>query len=140
MLEKIEEQKRISSGIDKIDLKCAVIVSIDQYFYRTVNYRHSNNPLSTIGAENTGGRYNFHPPDGQSFPCLYCAEEDITATTEKFYGLKNDKKPLPPHTVVCFQARLSQVVDISDRQKCELANFFSFKVTEDIQTNTYPLF
>lgn len=122
MLEKTTEQQRISSAISKIDLKYAVITSIDQYFYRTVNYRYSGDPLSTTGAERTGGRYNYRPPNGQSFPCLYCGEEDTTATTEKFYGLKRDKKPLPPHTVVCFKARLSNVVDISDSIKCKSAN------------------
>jgi RES domain-containing protein len=122
MLEKTTEKQRISHAISQINLKNAVITSTEQYFYRTVNYRYSRNPLSTKGAETTGGRYNYRPPDRLSFPCLYCGEEDITATTEKFYGLKRNKKPLPPHVVVCFKARLSQVIDLSDRHKCELAN------------------
>lgn len=122
MLDKTIEQQRIANAVSKINLKNAVILSIDHYFYRTVNYRHSGNPLSTKGAEITGGRYNHRPTNGVSFSVLYCGEEDLTATTEKFYGLKRDKKPLPPHTVVCFQARLSQVIDMSDRAKCELAN------------------
>jgi RES domain-containing protein len=124
MLEKTTEQQRISHAISQINLKNAVITSIEQYFYRTVNYRYSRNPLSTKGAEQTGGRYNYRPPAQLSFPCLYCGEEDITATTEKFYGLKRNKKPLPPHVVVCFQARLSQVIDISTCDKCELANIY----------------
>ncbi|MDJ0902968.1 MAG: RES family NAD+ phosphorylase [Xenococcus sp. MO_188.B8] len=105
-----------------MNLENAVITNIDQYFYRTVNYRYSGDPLSTKGAEKTGGRYNYRPPNGLSFPCLYCGEKDLTATTEKFYGLKLNNKPLPPHTVICFKAHLSQVIDISDQVKCELAN------------------
>jgi hypothetical protein len=49
MLEKTTEQQRISHPISQINLKNAVLTSIEQYFYRTVNYRYSRNPLSTKG-------------------------------------------------------------------------------------------
>ena len=72
MHQKTTEQQRISHAISKINLKHAVIAGIDEYFYRTVNYRRSGDPLSTKGAESTGGRYNYRPPNKSSFACLYC--------------------------------------------------------------------
>lgn len=114
-------QEKIFQALETLDLSRAVIISVDGYYYRTISYRRSKEPLSTIGAKKTGGRYNFRPANGNSISCLYCGERDITATTEKFYGLKRDQKPLPPHTVVAVAVKLSQVLDLSDHNKCEQA-------------------
>ena len=82
------EQQRIELLITDFSLKNAIATHLEGYFYRTVNYRYSRQPLSTSGAEITEGRYNFRPLQGESFSCLYCADRDITASTEKFYNLK----------------------------------------------------
>lgn len=116
-----KEQQKIAALIAKIQLKDAVITNIEGYFYRTVSYRYSRNALSTKGAQITGGRYNFCPPNGNSFPCLYCGEQDLTASTEKFYRLKTKKAPLPPHTVVCVKVRLSKVLNLDTPDKCQQA-------------------
>jgi RES domain-containing protein len=121
MDEKEKEQQRIEQLLTDFSLENAVTRNIEGYFYRTVNYRYSRQPLSTRGAEITGGRYNFRPNNGTSFPCLYCAEKDVTASTEKFYNLKTQNAPLPPHTVVCISVRLQQVLDLSTPEKCEQA-------------------
>ena len=113
-------QLKIAQALAKADLSRATIIPIDDHYYRTVNYRRSKEPLSTFGAEKTGGRYNFRPLADNSVPCLYCGEEDTTATTEKFYGLKRNKKPLPPHTVVSVKVKLCQVLDLTSHRKCEL--------------------
>jgi RES domain-containing protein len=118
MEEKETQQQRIDQLLADFSLDNAVIRNIEGYFYRTVNYRYSRQPLSTRGAELTGGRYNFRPPDGTSFPCLYCAEQDVTASTEKFYNLKTNNAPLPPHTVVCISVRLQRVLDLSTPKNC----------------------
>ena len=81
MCQEETEQQRISHAINKVNLKNAVIISIDQHFYRTVNYCRSRDPLST---------------------------------TEKYNDSILGNKPLTPHTVICFQACLSKVIDISD--------------------------
>jgi RES domain-containing protein len=121
MDEKEKEQQRIEQLLTSFSLENAVTRNIEGYFYRTVNYRYSRQPLSTRGAEITGGRYNFRPNNGTSFPCLYCAEKDVTASTEKFYNLKTQNAPLPPHTVVCISVRLQQVLDLSTPEKFEQA-------------------
>lgn len=114
-------QLKIAQALNSVDLSKALIVTVDGYYYRTISYRRSQESLSTIGAEKTGGRYNFRPVDANSMPCLYCGEKDITATTEKFYGLKRDNKPLPPHTVVSIAVKLNHVLDLSDHDKCNRA-------------------
>ena len=113
------KQQEIALALEKVDLGQATLVGIDRYYYRTLAYRRSKDPLSTVGAEKTGGRYNFRPHNSSSFPCLYCGEEDITATTEKFYNLKSYKKPLPPHTVVAIEVKLTYVLDISTPNRCK---------------------
>ena len=72
------EQQRIELLIADFRLESTIMSHLEGYFYRTVNYRYSRQPLSTKGAEITGGRYNFRPPQGESFPCLYCANRDTT--------------------------------------------------------------
>ena len=114
-------QLEIAQALSSVDLTKAIIISIDGFYYRTISYRRSTESLSTVGAEKTGGRFNFRPVDANSMPCLYCGEKDVAATTEKFYGLKRDNKPLPPHTVVSIAVKLNHVVDLSDRNQCNLA-------------------
>jgi RES domain-containing protein len=121
MDEKEREQQRIEQLFANFSWDNAVIKELEGYFYRTVNYRYSLQALSTRGAEITGGRYNFRPNNGTSFPCLYCAEKDVTASTEKFYNLKTQNAPLPPHTVVCISVRLQRVLDLSTPENCEQA-------------------
>ena len=115
------EQQRIESLLAGFSLKCSTITHLEGYFYRTVNYRYSRQPLSTKGAEITGGRYNFRPPQGESFPCLYCADRDITASTEKFYNLKTNHAPLPPHTIVSIWVKLERVLNLSSPEYCQAA-------------------
>ena len=123
MSEKIQEQNRIRDAINNIDLYQADIISLEHYCYRANSYRYSNKPLSTLGAEKTGGRYNFKSRDENklSFPCLYCSETDFTSITEKFHEAKYNGEPLPPFTVVCFKANLTKVLDISSNIKCKKA-------------------
>ncbi len=116
------QQQRIEDLISSIRWQQSVFTSLDGNFYRTVSYRYSRQPLSTRGAELTGGRYNFRPPNGTSFSCLYCGELDFTASTEKFYNLKTQNAPLPPHTVVCLMVKLQRVLDLTSPDKCESAN------------------
>lgn len=115
------EQQRVELLLAGFSLKCLTITHLEGYFYRTVNYRYSRQPLSTSGAEITGGRYNFRPPQGESFPCLYCANRDITASTEKFYNLKTNNAPLPPHTIVSIWVKLERVLNLSSLEYCQAA-------------------
>jgi RES domain-containing protein len=115
------EQQRVELLLTSFSLKCSTITHLEGYFYRTVNYRYSRQPLSTRGAEITGGRYNFRPPQGESFPCLYCANRDITASTEKFYNLKTNDAPLPPHTIVSIWVKLERVLNLSSPEYCQAA-------------------
>jgi RES domain-containing protein len=115
------ERKKIERLLTHFQIENSITVALDGYYYRTVSYRYSRQPFSTKGAELTGGRYNFRPREGNSFPCLYCAERDLTASTEKFYNLKTQNAPLPPHTVVCIHVKLQKVLDLSTPDKCQLA-------------------
>jgi RES domain-containing protein len=123
------EQQRIELLLANFSLKNSTVTRVEGYFYRTVNYRYSRQPLSTRGAEITGGRYNFRPPQGESLPCLYCAERlvvalalrDITASTEKFYNLKTNNAPLPPHTIVSIWVKLERVLNLSSPAYCQAA-------------------
>jgi RES domain-containing protein len=115
------EQQRVELLLADFSLECSTITHLEGYFYRTVNYRYSRQPLSTKGAEITGGRYNFRHPQGESFPCLYCADRDITASTEKFYNLKTNNAPLPPHTIVSIWVKLERVLNLSSPKYCQAA-------------------
>jgi RES domain-containing protein len=115
------EQQRVELLLANFSLKCSTITHLEGYFYRTVNYRYSRQLLSTKGAEITGGRYNFRPPQGESFPCLYCANRDTTASTEKFYTLKTNNAPLPPHTIVSIWVKLERVLNLSSPEYCQAA-------------------
>ena len=121
MNESLTEHERLERLLENFNLENRSAVTVDEYYYRTVSYRYSCLPLSTRGAELTGGRYNFRPQQGTSFPCLYCANRDFTASTEKFYNLKTQNAPLPPHTVVCLHVSLQHVLDLSTPDKCRLA-------------------
>lgn len=121
MDEKTIEQQRIELLLADLRFKNAIVTHVEGYFYRTVNYRYSRQPLSTRGAEVTGGRYNFRPSPGESFPCLYCADRDITASTEKFYNLKINNAPLPPHTIVSMWVKLERVLNLSSPEYCQVA-------------------
>lgn len=121
MNERQIEQQRVELLLANFSLKNSTITHLEGYFYRTVNYRYSRQPLSTKGAEITGGRYNFRPPQGESFPCLYCANRDITASTEKFYNLKTNNTPLPPHTIVSIWVKLDRVLNLSSPEYCQVA-------------------
>ncbi|MEM7591291.1 MAG: RES family NAD+ phosphorylase [Cyanobacteria bacterium P01_A01_bin.83] len=96
--------------------------SVQGDFYRVVSFKRSQGMLSTKGAELTGGRFNFRPPGGNSFPTLYCSQTNFTAIHERFYNLITDRKPLPPHTVACIQVDLARVWDLSSVQLCQQAN------------------
>ena len=115
------EQQRIELLLANFSFENSTITHLEGYFYRTVNYRYSRQPLSTRGAEITGGRYNFRPPQGESFPCLYCANRDTTASTEKFYNLKTNNAPLPPHTIVSIWVKLERVLNLSSPEYCQAA-------------------
>jgi RES domain-containing protein len=115
------EQQRIELLLADFSLNNSTITQLEEYFYRTVNYRYSRQPLSTKGAEITGGRYNFRPPQGESFPCLYCADRDTTASTEKFYNLRTNNAPLPPHTIVSISVKLERVLNLSSPDYCQAA-------------------
>ncbi len=119
--ERVIEQDRINELLESFDLSEAVIVPVAQIFYRVVNYRYSSEPLSTKGAELTGGRYNFKSREKNSFPCLYCGEEEFTASTEKFYKLRINNQPRPPHTVVGVDVKLSRVLDLRTPDCCAQA-------------------
>lgn len=120
MNEYSQEHARLERLLEKFHLNNWNPLVIEGYYYRTVSYRYSRAPLSTKGAELTGGRYNFRPPVGTSFPCLYCAERDVTASSEKFYNLKTQNAPLPPHTVVCLHVKLQKILDLSTFERCQL--------------------
>jgi RES domain-containing protein len=119
MNERQIEQQRVELLLADFSWKYSTITHLEGYFYRTVNYRYSRQPLSTRGAEITGGRYNFRPPQRESFPCLYCADRDITASTEKFYNLKTNNAPLPPHTIVSIWIKLERVLNLSSPEYCQ---------------------
>ncbi len=121
MNERQIEQQRVKLLLADFSLKNSTITHLEGYFYRTVNYRYSRQPLSTKGAEITGGRYNFRPSQCESFPCLYCADRDITASTEKFYNLKTNNAPLPPHTIVSIWVKLERVLNLSSPGYCQAA-------------------
>lgn len=115
------ERDRLKRLLESFNLENGDTTTVEGYYYRTISYQYSRQPLSTKGAELTGGRYNFRPQQGTSFPCLYCANRDFTASTEKFYNLKTQNAPLPPYTVVCFHVSLQNVLDLSTPDKCQLA-------------------
>lgn len=120
MNESNAEHERLERLLESFNLENRIAIALEGYYYPTISYRYSRQPLSTKGAELTGGRYNFRPQQGTSFPCLYCAERDFTASTEKFYNLKIQNAPLPPHTVVCLQVNLQNVLDLSTPERCKL--------------------
>ncbi len=57
----------------------------------------------------------------KSFPCLYCGEEEFTASTEKFYNLRKNNQPRPPHTVFGVEVNLSRVLDLRTPDCCDQA-------------------
>ena len=119
--ERAEEQERINLLLQTIDLSSAVITEVKGYFYRTVRYCYSSEPLSTKGAEKAGGRYNFKPAQRNSFPCFYCADHEDTATTESFYGLRINGDPRSPHTTFAVYVNLSRMLDLSTENYCTRA-------------------
>ena len=127
---KISYQEKINNLSQSFDLLSADIISIEGFFYRTINYRYSFDPLSTKGAEITGGRYNFKPKSGQSFSCLYCGNEEFTATIEKYYNLKISDQPRPPHTTVSIEVKLSKILDLRTPEMCQKAGIDWYNINQ----------
>ena len=46
---------------------------------------------------------------------------DTTASTEKFYNLKINNAPLPPHTIVSMWVKLERVLNLSSSEYCQVA-------------------
>lgn len=115
------QENRLNQLLQTFSLETAVIRPIEGYFYRTVNYKYSAYPLSTRGAELTGGRYNFKPNKSESISCFYCADYEHTAFTEKFYRLKIANQPRPPHTTFGLEIKLSRLLDLRTLEFCQQA-------------------
>ena len=131
----VTEQQKINQLLQSLDLYSAIIVNLEGYYYRSINYGFSKEPLSTKGAEITGGRYNFKPKTGTSFPCFYCADHEDTATTEKFYGLRLAGKPRSPHTTFAVELKLSRMLDLRSEEFCHKAGVNWESINQDWRYN-----
>lgn len=118
---KESEDNRLKELLQPFELESAVISNLEGYYYRSVNYKYSSQPLSTRGAEITGGRYNFKPNSTESFPCFYCADNEHTASTEKFYNLRLNNQPRPPHVTFAVEVKLSRLLDLRTLEGCQKA-------------------
>jgi RES domain-containing protein len=85
------------------------------FVYRIIAERHRDSPLSAIGSIRSGGRYNAP----NTFPVLYCADNQMTAMREVealFTTADGQLKGAPrdPDLVLSLRCELARVLDLTD--------------------------
>lgn len=103
-------------------------------WWRIVDHKYSNSPLSSIGSLKVGGRFNIgnnlSPSGFKPFPVLYIAENEDTAYNEKFgqttaaNGLTSNELALrasSSYTAVRLQINIDNVFDL-----CNANNLIQF--------------
>lgn len=80
-------------------------VSLQAPFFRSLDYRYIQDPLSSLGALKHGGRYNRKG----LFEVLYLAPDPETSVKE---GLKSFSGYLPPRVLVTVNVHLQKVLDL----------------------------
>jgi RES domain-containing protein len=95
-------------------LERAPLVPYTDYAYRIVAEKWRESPLSALGSVRAGGRYNAP----NSFPVLYCADNQITALMEVealFTTADGQLRGVPrnPDLILTIQCALSRVLDLT---------------------------
>jgi RES domain-containing protein len=80
-------------------------ISVQAPFFRSLDYKYIQDPLSSLGALKHGGRYN----QKGSFEVLYLAPDPETAAKE---ALKSFSGYLPPRILLTVNVHLQKVLDI----------------------------
>lgn len=100
-------------------LAAAPLVSCSGYSYRIIEERWRHDPLSTIGAFESGGRYN--PP--RTFPVLYTSGSRITALreTQALFETADGRLadvPRNPELLLTLEISLYAVLDLTQPDLC----------------------
>lgn len=103
----------------KATLNTTPLVSYSGYSYRVIEDRWRNDPLSAIGALQSGGRYNAPG----AFSLLYTANSRITAfrETQALFDTENGQLrdvPRNPELVLTLEVTLLCVLDLTDPDLC----------------------
>lgn len=127
----LEDQRQRAEGLLLETMRlCSTSNFSAEGWSRIVDYRHSLDPLSTLGSiTGVGGRFNvgagLSPGVFTAFPALYCAEDYTTAYLEKFgspetahpnnlSGADLALRRPGSFSQVRLNAKLENVLDISD--------------------------
>jgi RES domain-containing protein len=100
-------------------LSVTPLVKYSGYTYRVIEDRWRNDPLSAIGALQSGGRYNAPG----TFPLLYTANSRITAfkETQALFDTEDGQLrdvPRNPELVLTLEVALHCVLDLTDPDLC----------------------
>ncbi len=103
----------------KAILNTAPLVTYSGYSYRVIEDRWRNDPLSAIGALQSGGRYNAPG----TFSLLYTANSRITAfkETQALFNTENGQLrdvPRNPELVLTLEVTLLCVLNLTDPDVC----------------------
>jgi RES domain-containing protein len=103
----------------KATLNTTPLVTYSGYSYRVIEDRWRNDPLSAIGALQTGGRYNAPG----TFSLLYTANSRITAfkETQALFDTEDGQLrdvPRNPELILTLEITLLCVLDLTDPDLC----------------------
>jgi RES domain-containing protein len=103
----------------KATLNTTPLVTYSGYSYRVIDDRWRNDPLSAIGALQSGGRYNAPG----TFSLLYTANSRITAfkETQALFDTEDGQLrdvPRNPELVLTLEVTLLYVLDLTDTDLC----------------------
>lgn len=103
----------------KTTLNTTPLVTYSGYSYRVIEDRWRNDPLSAIGASQSGGRYNAPG----TFSLLYTANSRITAfkETQALFDTEDGQLrdvPRNPELVLTLELTLLCVLDLTDPDLC----------------------
>ncbi len=108
-------------SIDRLNatLSTTLLVTYSGYTYRVIEDRWRNDPLSAIGALQSGGRYNAPG----TFSLLYTANSRITAfqETQALFDTEDGQLrdvPRNPELVLSLEITLLHVLDLTDPDLC----------------------
>lgn len=96
-------------------LENAAVEPFSGFVYRVIAERHRESPLSAIGSQRTGGRYNAP----NTFPVLYCADSQMTVMleVEALFTTADGQlrgAPRDPDLVLSLDCRLARVLDLTN--------------------------